>query len=89
MYKKLRWLPHVISGVSVLVFAEFPKPEDDPVKINIWAQVAYLPEIDRYGTAYMNRDRVVHYADKPFDNLTEAMTEIEQFLFEEGVREDA
>jgi hypothetical protein len=78
-----------MNASPVLVFAEFPKPEDDPFKINIWAEIIYIPEIDSYGTTYMNSKRVMHYADKPFDNLTDAMTEIEQLLFEEGVREDA
>lgn len=88
--KKLRWLPHVITTIPVLVFAEFPEPQKDPLKIKIWGQVAYLPEIDRYGVTYMSAvDRVQRYTDEPFLSVGEAMTAVEQQLFEEGIREDA
>jgi len=88
MYKKLRWLPHIISECPVLAYVEFVSHEE-PTKIKIWGQIIYIPEIDRFGVSYMNKDRVQLYTDQPYEVLCEAMTAVEQQLFEEGVREDA
>lgn len=85
---KLRWIPHILNGVPVLSFANFPKPETDPLKIELWATVVYVPEMDSYGASYMSKGRVLLYASEPFDTIPEALTSIEQLLFEEGIRED-
>lgn len=86
--RKMRWLPHVIDGIPVIAYCEFVDPINDPLKIRHWANIAYVPEIDSYGASYMSKNRVQLFGDKPFDTISEAMTNIEQQLFEEGIRDD-
>lgn len=87
--RKMRWMPILIySGNSVN--SSFAYAEVDGTQAKYWAAITYDVSTDKYyGVIYNDSRDTLLTTEPPFDTLEDALMEIEQRLFERGIRDEA